>query len=128
MSSLKDTSASNFGEDKPTERQIVFRLFLFRILSNCKTFTFQVTLFFLFFVLYQTSSSPSLPGMSRILRRTVLDDITQPLFMMNQMIRTFGQNMIRYIGGGRGHQRMKYQAPYTLQGNAYHTHFSKLFY
>ena len=48
--------------------------------------------------------------------------------MMNQMIQTFGQNMIRYIGGGRGHQRIKYQAPYTLQGNAYHTHFSKLFF
>ena len=107
---------------------MVTLLCLFCLLSNSKSITFQVSLFFLFFLLYQTSSSPYWPGISRILRRTVLDDMTQPLFMMNQIIQTLGQNMIRYIGGGRGHQRGKHQAPYTLQGHAYHTYLSKLLY
>ena len=56
------------------------------------------------------------------MRRTVLEDMTQPILMMTQQLHTLGERMVRYVGGDPGlalHRHREY--PYYLYKSEYHT-------
>jgi hypothetical protein len=79
----------------------------------------------LVFLLSSSCQSQNLMPMSSIVRRTVLEDMTQPILMMTKKLHRLGESMVRYVGGEAGDPGLRYRLheprryPYNFHNSEY---------
>ena len=70
----------------------------------------------------------ALPLISRrIIQKSFLDDVTQPVLRMGQILQRMGNRMVRYVAGGNGYPRVLYPVRPAHQENIFPEYLGKYY-